>query len=112
MSYARIGVYSDVYVFHSAGGWLECCGCSLTEPEGDAIFGFARIDTPRRMLRHLDEHVSHGHLVPDFAYDRIREEYEDLDAPVEVFTQTPEQNARMNAKLEKLLRGIREAGDR
>lgn len=29
MSYCRTGVDSDVYIFHSVYGELECCGCGI-----------------------------------------------------------------------------------
>lgn len=48
---------SDVYVFLSIGGFLDCCGCSLGSNSG--------FDSTDAMLAHLQEHREAGHNVPD-----------------------------------------------
>jgi hypothetical protein len=60
MSYARFGWGgSDIYVFMSVNGWLECCGCPLLE--WPASYQALSTDD---MVRHLDEHTRAGHKVP------------------------------------------------
>lgn len=58
MSYARFrrGV-SDVYVYLDCGGYLNCCGCWLSE------FSQPFYTTPD-MVAHLEEHRAAGHVVP------------------------------------------------
>jgi hypothetical protein len=86
MSYARMnGVDSDVYVYHHYMGWIECCGCSITEAEDHEDLGFFKAHTAREILEHLDAHVSIGDIVPDRCYSRIREEYPDIDSAIEAY---------------------------
>jgi hypothetical protein len=86
MSYARMnGFDSQVYIYHHYMGFIECCGCSLTEPEGSEDFGFFKANTAREILAHMDEHRAVGDLVPDRAYERIKEEYPNLDSAIEEF---------------------------
>lgn len=67
MSYCRFWWNdSDVYVFASVYGGIECCGCKL---EGDLT-----VNTPEEMIEHLMEHREAGHTVPEFALERLREE--------------------------------------
>lgn len=103
MSYARFDDDSDVYIYHHYMGFIECCGCWITDPENGEDVGFAKLETPRRAIRHLMEHVSRGYKVPERTFDRIYEEYKDnMDEPVEPFVSTPEQAARQKARLERL----------
>jgi len=90
MSYARMGATSDVYIFSHAGGFIQCCGCLIAEPEEQELFGFTNLKTAREALEHLDKHVEMGHTVPEKAFTRIREEHEDLDAPIEEYVTPPE----------------------
>ena len=66
MSYARMGKDSDVYVFMSVSGHLECCGCLL----GD------RWDFPSTgaMVAHLESHRQVGHRVPDYTVPALWED--------------------------------------
>lgn len=89
MSYARMSDSSDVYVFEHSGGFIQCCGCSITEPEDYEQVGFANLDTAREALAHLDEHVALGHKVPQAAFERIREEHKNLDAQIETYVAPP-----------------------
>jgi hypothetical protein len=66
-------------------GWIECCGCSVIEPDSGEIFGFFKAYTAREILDHLDVHADRGDLVPERCYLRIREEYSDIDAPIEEY---------------------------
>jgi hypothetical protein len=57
MSYTRFGWDdSDVHVFMSTRGWLECCGCILKK-------GWQYRSTDA-MVAHLQEHIAAGHSVP------------------------------------------------
>lgn len=62
MSYARFGsthipghAPSDVYVFASVGGFLECCGCPL------ALAGSFRMGNMTEANEHFAEHERVGH---------------------------------------------------
>ena len=68
MSYARFGYDSDVYVFLSVSGHLECCACRLASTTQI----FASTDA---MLAHLSAHADLGDRVPadtisDLKHDR------------------------------------------
>jgi hypothetical protein len=105
MSYARFDDYSDVYMYHHYMGFIECCGCWISDeiPEGYEDVPACRLETPRRAIRHLMEHISRGYKVSDMVFDRIYDEYaNEMDEPVAAFPETPEQVARQKAKLEKL----------
>jgi hypothetical protein len=68
MSYARFS-YSDVYVFMSTSGHLECCGCRL----GDEW----AFDSTQAMVDHLAEHRAAGHDVPAGIEDSLWEDDRD-----------------------------------
>lgn len=102
MSYARMSDESDVYIYSHANGFIECCGCSITEPEEYEDFGFARLATAREALAHLDKHVELGHNVPEKAFIRIREEHEDLDAPIEPYVTPSETLERLRNRLKDM----------
>jgi hypothetical protein len=89
MSYARMSDDSDVYIFEHAEGFIQCCGCSIIEPDDYEIVGFANLNTAREALAHLDAHVALGHKVPQKAFERIREEHENLDAQIEKYVAPP-----------------------
>jgi hypothetical protein len=75
VSYARFGWdNSDVYVFLSVGGHLECCGCVLAEYRTSP-----RFTTTAEMIQHLDKHRETGHTVPDDCYERLLAEAEAND---------------------------------
>lgn len=105
MSYARFGWDgSDVYVFEHVGGFIQCCGCLLTEPEDGEDFGFANFKTPREALAHLEEHVSAGHFVPSYTFGRMREDYKlVMDTPIEPYVTPPHIEARRREKMKKWL---------
>jgi hypothetical protein len=57
VSYTQFGWDgSDVYVFMSARGWLECRGCILKQR-----WQYHSTDA---MVTHLQEHITAGHSVP------------------------------------------------
>ena len=70
MAYARF-IDSDVYVFASAYGPLECCGCSLG---GEWDFW-----TTAEMLAHLDKHRAAGPSVPDDCIEALKAEAAEND---------------------------------
>lgn len=82
MSYARWGWDgSNVYVFDSARGGLECCACLLNEPEapwreGDPVFPDSFITVKvDEMAGHLQRHRDAGHTVPDSVEPAIRADF-------------------------------------
>lgn len=84
MSFARFSD-SDIYLYEHVGGFIECCGCSLSKPEEeDEIFGYTKLNTPREALAHLDEHEAAGDDTGG-ARKRIEREYDNLDAPIEPY---------------------------
>lgn len=60
MSYVRFAWDgSDVYVYDSCSGGIECCGC---------FFGSSfNCGTPEEMIAHLATHRRAGHYVPEYA---------------------------------------------
>lgn len=84
MSYCRF-LGADAYIYEHAGGFIECCGCSLTDREDGEIFGFFRANTAREMLAHMDEHRAAGDYIPERAYDGIRADNPDLDKQIEPY---------------------------
>ena len=67
MSYARWGEGgSSVYVFGS-GRCIICMDCTLDDGRNPA-------ETPADMLAHLQAHRDRGDVVPERAFERLREE--------------------------------------
>lgn len=83
MSFERF-MSSDVYIFEHVSGFIQCCGCSLVDPEDGEIFGFAELKTPREALAHLDLHEAADDDIGG-ARRRIEKEYENLDAPIPAY---------------------------
>lgn len=103
MSYARFnGTDSDVYVYEHSAGFIECCGCRLTAPEEYEDFGFARLSTAREALAHLEWHVREGDMVPERAFNLIKEEHPDLDAAIKAYITPPEVLERQKSKMREL----------
>ena len=61
MSYARFGRDSDVYVYPDVGGYISCCGCSLSRD-----WAHYSVES---VVNHMREHVDAGHTVPDDLLD-------------------------------------------
>lgn len=76
MSYARFGSDSNVYVFQSCDLELVCYGCQLDSKD-------PRFTTARTALDHLEKHIEAGHKVPDYTIAQIKEDFPDLDSPLE-----------------------------
>ena len=68
MAVCRFGERSDVHVFYSTEGHIECCGCILS---CRASF---RASNEIEMIVHLKEHRSAGHMVPGEAVAELRAE--------------------------------------
>lgn len=66
MSYARFGEYSNVYIYDSAQG-ITCCGCILNNQFD--------VETPRQMIIHLLDHVEAGHIVDEFTFVALLDEF-------------------------------------
>lgn len=105
MSFARFrDKYSDVYVYEHYLGFIECCGCSITEPREGEDVGFFHANTAREILDHLDLHLKAGHLVPDLCFERIRQEHPDLDRQVPPYEQDLAYKAERRKRLLKSFR--------
>ena len=105
MSYARFDDYSDVYMYHHYKGFIECCGCWISDevPEEYGDVPAPRFETPRRAIRHLMEHIEKGYKVSDDTFDRIYSEYQyQMDEPVAPFLETHDQRARQESRIAKL----------
>ena len=83
MSFERF-LSSDVYIFEHAGGFIQCCACSLVDTDYDEIFGFAELPTPREALAHLDLHEAAGDDIGG-ARRRIEKEYPNLDIEIQPY---------------------------
>jgi hypothetical protein len=97
MSFERFSS-SDRYIFDHVSGFIECCGCSLIDPGDGKIFGFAHLKTPREALAHLDLHEEAGDDIGG-ARRRIEKGYEDLDAPIEPYVRSEEDEASIKAMI-------------
>lgn len=84
MSYCRFSKDSDVYLYPGALS-IVCCGCRInSRPDWyvrDSVDGwypdwhlFARSEA----IVHLNKHRSAGHMVPQYAIDRLLEEIKDV----------------------------------
>lgn len=90
MSYCRF-IEADVYIFESVSGYLECCGCSITEPGSEKqIFLSFRANTVDEMLEHIAKHRKRGEFVPEDVDERLREEKErGLDEKMRNYREPP-----------------------
>jgi hypothetical protein len=102
MSFERF-TNSDIYIYEHVSGWIECCGCLFSDWDSEP---FPQLKTPREALAHLDRHEEAGHDIGG-ARRRIEKEYEDLDAPIDPYVRTPEEEARH----EELFKRMKEAYD-
>ena len=66
MSVCRFGDQSDVYVFYSTHGGIECCRCDLLDGN--------HFNAPDEagMIAHLEAHLAAGHRVPQEAFEELR----------------------------------------
>ena len=101
MSFERFSS-SDVYIYEHVGGFIECCGCSISEIDEDGFFGFAKLATPREALAHLDAHEDAGEDIGG-ARRRIEKEYEgNLDKKIEPYVEDPEVAERRRARTKEI----------
>ncbi len=97
MSFERFSS-SDVYIYEHVGGFIECCGCLFSDWDSEP---FPQLKTPREALAHLDKHEGAGHDIGG-ARRRIEKEYENLDALIEPYVRSPEEEARHREILAKI----------
>jgi hypothetical protein len=66
MAYSRF-YDSDIYIYPSVGGWIECAACFLNEPKDEySLFSSSKSITNDDQLRdHLEEHARAGHNMPE-----------------------------------------------
>jgi len=88
MSYCRHSFYrsedeedkaqSDVYMYEHIDDFTECCGCLLSSlPNRDQGCVSVQFMSKRGALAHLWQHRLAGHIVPQYAFDRLEEEIGD-----------------------------------
>lgn len=104
MSYARFSDDSDVYIFEHANGFIQCCGCLITEAEPPEWAGFYNAQTAREMIHHIYQHMSIGHKVPDRCLERINKEHPDLDAKIPPYVPDPAQQERVRQRMAELMK--------
>lgn len=102
MSFERFSS-SDVYIYEHVSGFIECCGCHLALPDDEGFFGYERLKTPREALVHLDAHEAAGDDIGG-ARRRIEKEYENLDAPIEPFVRSEEDEKRQRERLREVFK--------
>ena len=66
MALCRFGSDSDVYIYYSVHGGIECCGCQLVAS------GMFNVPDEEQMIAHLEEHRLAHHKVPDVAFEDLR----------------------------------------
>jgi hypothetical protein len=65
MAYSRF-YDSDIYIYPSVEGHIECAGCFLNIPKDeDTIFQSTKIYDDETLLMHLVQHAISGHNMPD-----------------------------------------------
>lgn len=79
MSFARFSETSDVYVFSTVTGGVECCGCALV-PNSPAFYSF------EALAEHLREHEAAGHTIPAHLLDPETYDPDDFDKDRNVST--------------------------
>ena len=72
MAYSRF-TNSDIYIYPSVGGWIECAACFLNEPKDEySLFSSSKSITNDDQLRdHLEEHAKASHDMPEMLYEQI-----------------------------------------
>ena len=65
MAYSRF-YDSDIYIYPSVGGWIECAGCFLNiSPDEHTIFKSESIHDDETLLMHILQHRISGHNIPE-----------------------------------------------
>lgn len=101
MSYCRF-LEADAYIYEHVSGWIECCGCSLEDPEAGEDFGFFRAKTAGEMLAHIEKHREAGDSIPQYTDERIKVDHPDLDKEIEPWVEPPEVAERRKARMKEL----------
>lgn len=72
---------SDVYMVQNADH-IECCGCGLPEQRSRSVPGHKnsiQFIKKRSALAHLWKHRLYGHIVPQYAFDRLEKEITEME---------------------------------
>jgi len=65
MAYSRF-YDSDIYIYPSVGGWIECAGCFLNIPTDEYnLFKSEHILDDETLLMHILQHRISGHNIPE-----------------------------------------------
>ena len=65
MAYSRF-YDSDIYIYPSVEGHIECAGCFLNIPTDEyTLFQSTKIYDDETLLMHLVQHAISGHNMPD-----------------------------------------------
>ena len=65
MAYSRF-TNSDIYIYPSVEGHIECAGCFLNIPKDEhTIFQSTKIYDDETLLMHIVQHQISGHNMPD-----------------------------------------------
>jgi len=72
----------DVYMFNHVDGYICCCACSFNELDKNGWPVDEEFSSLKEALRHLYKHREAGHRVPDYAFERIRDEIGRLDLAI------------------------------
>lgn len=67
MSYCRFWDTSDIYLYRSVGGGIECCAC-LFRPDG----GSERMPFFDEAIAHVQKHIDAGHRVEAHVIPALR----------------------------------------
>ncbi len=72
MSYARFSADSDVSVYASAAGGIECARCRFIADAQEPPRSNAVMVDEDETIVHLEKHRGAGHRVPNDAFERLR----------------------------------------
>jgi hypothetical protein len=65
MAYSRF-TNSDIYIYSSVEGHIECAGCFLNIPKDEhTIFQSTKIYDDETLLMHIVQHRISGHNIPE-----------------------------------------------
>ena len=72
MAYSRF-TNSDIYIYPSVGGWIECAACFLNEPTDEySLFSASlSIYNDDQLRDHLEQHARADHNMPEMLYEQI-----------------------------------------
>ena len=69
MSVVRFSPNSNIYIYHSVHGGIECYGCLLNKD-----FNSVNYKTGKEMADHVRKHIAAGHKVPDYVIPELENE--------------------------------------